>query len=259
MQTHYYKDASVLMAGSACAIMMLNHINNLFDCPVPGFYPVGRLAQLVLFLWVGLLIGSRMKSRRWLTGLVALATLCFLYLSRHYEYEWSVPIPYLHLTMLGLGILWPKRLLGHASEETGWESLPLLLAAVFCFTACSVVRDRLLRSVMMPEHRDMGWLVQDLMRNIVPLTAILAGCFAVRFSFSEWGRRMGSRSWFRGFVLVPSVMTFIATLVDLFQRIEFGGYWQWLSLLRVMVQPVTVWLVVSAVRKIKGKKRHPIA
>ena len=249
-----YKESSALMAGTACAVMMLNHINNLFDRPIPGLNPVGELAQFILFLWVGLLIGSRMKPRRWLTGLIALVTLYLLYLSRHYDYYWQALLPALHLTMLGVGILWPKRMLGHASEEKGWESLPFLLATVFCFTACSVVRDRLLHNAMMPEHRDMEQLMQDLMRNVVPLTAILAGCFAVRFSFSEWGRRLGACPWFRGFVAVPAVMVFIATLVNCSWGIGIAGYLPLLRLLSVLVQPVTIWLIVSAVRRIKKRR-----
>lgn len=251
-----YKDAFVLMAGSACTVMLLNDINRLFDYPIPGFRYLAWLAQLILFLWAGLLAGSRMNPRRWKTGLFALATLACLYLARHYDYPSQARLPWLHLMMFGVGMLWPGSLLQRASEEKGWDSLMLLLGTAFCFTAYSVVEDRSLWGGMMPEHRDMQRLMQGLTRNAEPLMTLLAGYFAVRFSFSEWGRRLGASPWFRGFVLVPAVMAFIATLVGLFQRIGFGGYWQWLSLLLVTVQPVTIWMVFSVIRRVKRKRHH---
>lgn len=156
--------------------------------------------------------------------------------------------------MFGVGMLWPGGLLQRASEEKGWDSLMLLLVTAFCFTAYSVVEDRSLWGGMMPEHRDMQRLMQGFTRNADPLMTLLAGYFAVRFSFSEWGRRLGASPWFRGFMAVPAVMVFIAMLMNLFQIIGFGGYWSLLRLLSVLVQPVTVWLVVSVVRRVKRKK-----
>ena len=250
LQKMQYENALVLLAGASCTGIWLSGSKAWF---------VGGLAYSVLCLWIGLLLSSvRKKDRWWLTVMIALATLWCLYKARHYENPYWGHYPYHQLMLIGAGMLWPRQWLERSGKDKGWEALVMLLLTIFCYTALFVVRSRLLWGGMMPEHRDMQVLMRDLLRNTEPLMTLLVGYFAVGFAFSEWGQWLGSRPWFRGFVLVSAVLAFLYAVSDI--HLFNSGYWARLSRLKLMVQPVTVWLLVSLGRRVKrriSRKREP--
>lgn len=255
LQKVQYENAWVLMAGVACTGIWLNQILAWCDYPIPGIAYVFGLGYALLSLWAGLLVSSKMKKRRcWVTVMIALATLWFLYKALHDENPYWGHYLYCQMMLIGVGMLWPRQWLERGGKDKGWETLVMLLLTTFCYTALFVVRRRLLWGGMMPEHRDMQVLMRDLLRNTEPLMTLLVGYFAVGFAFSEWGQWLGSRPWFRGFVLIPTVMAFLGAVSHI--RPYYMGYWTLLLWLTLMVQPVTVWMFVSVGRRIKRQISH---
>ncbi len=253
-----FKNASVLMAGFSCLVVVVNHLINTattgLESPVPGFYHLAGMAYFVLCLWTGMTLRQWLRNPRWwVQALVgALAVFC-LYKYRHLLYFYWESYSFLYLALIGLGYLVPERMTLPAGRSRGWGYLALLLVTLFCYVSSSVVMNRLqwLAGSLLPEHHDMLTLMLTLVRNAEPLMVVLALYFVVLFAFSKAGQWVGGRSWFRGIVLVPAVLTFIGTL---------GEMLAWSRLFSThtfhfLVQPITVCLPALLVR-LKGRLLH---
>lgn len=251
-----YVNASVLLAGGACLAMVINHLVNvasLYESVLPGWSFLCGLCTPVLCLWVGLLLRIRFRNPRWwVRVLVLLVVLFFLYRFRHFlnYWFWWKSNPNLYLAMLGIGYLVPQEMLEDAGKRKGWEYLVLLLLSVFCYAAVAVVNSRLHYMTQMPELQEMELLMERLTNDVEPLLVLLTGYFAVMFSFSRLGQLIGGKAWFRGLVIVPAVYTFLATLGNLAIH-----SWRWdYYLIPLLVNPVTVYMVVLAVRLARRKR-----
>ena len=242
-----FKNATVLMTGGACLILVVNHLVNIsatgLESPIPGFYHLAGIAYSVLCLWMGMILRQWLRNPRWwVQALVACLAVFCLYKYRHPLYLYWNLYPYLYLMLICLGYLVPDRITAPAGRSRGWGYLGLLLISVFCYTATSVVLNRLnwLTGSTLPEHQDMLSLMLTLTRDAEPMLVVLTLYFIILFSFSKTGQWLGERSWFRGIILVPTVFVFIGTLGNMIIR----GTLFSTPIFLFLVQPVTIYLLV---------------
>ncbi len=219
-----FKNASVTLIGGVGALMIIGNLIRREDpwngmAFIPGLSFLMGLGWPVLCIWAGMLLRQWFKNPRWwVQALIVCATVFFLYKSRHSLAWWDTE-PFLYLMCVGVGYLVPEGLVSAASSRKGWEYLMLLLAAAFCFTAMSVVSGRLQWHpwAFGAEHEDMKSLTQRLLLDCEPLLVLLAGYFAVMFSYSQAGQWLGGRDWFRGISAVLVIIMFLASLSNSFQ------------------------------------------
>lgn len=250
-----FKSASFLMCGTACTLLVINHLLNRVlpyeSLPaVPGFGYMLGLCWGALFLWAGMLLRRRWPTPRWWVQLPVLALALFcLYLYRHGVWITYRSLPYLYLSVFGAGFLVPPDALEGDGNRRGWPDLILLLVSAFCYTAVALVRGRLQStSAFMPQFKDMERLLVSLMNTTEPLMLLVALWFAVRFSFSKEGRWLGGREWFRVVSCASFVIAFVACL--------YRHWFPCTDLLRFLVQPATVYLLavlLRAAKKVAGR------
>ena len=215
-----FKNASVTLIGGVGLLMILGN-TILRASPygfgemttVPGLSFLMGLGWPVLCIWAGLFLRQGFKNPRWwVQALIVCATVFFLYKSRH-SLAWWDTLPFQYLMCVGVGFLVPEGLTATASNRKGWEYLMLLMAAAFCYTATSVVAGRLQWHpwAFGVEHEDMKSLTQRLLLDCEPLLVLLAGYFAVMFSYSQAGQWLGSRDWFLGICGMLSVILFLVS------------------------------------------------
>ena len=250
-----YVNASVLMTGTVCLVMIINQIINSVsytESAVPGWGYMSALCIPLLFTWMGVVLRYRFGSpHKWVQIMIVLVLLFCMYRYRHFlgYYYWWKRNPYLYLAMMGLGYLVPRSMLDDAGKRNGWEYLALLLSSVFCFTAILVIKSRLRYMAMTVEHQEMTHLMETLANDSELLLAILVSYFAVMFSFSILGQGIGAKVWFRGIVIVPVIYTFILYLGNL-----MFTFWRWdYYLLPFLVHPVTVYLAMVIIRFVKRR------
>lgn len=250
-----YVNASVLMTGTVCLVMVINQIVNSVsytESAVPGWGYMSVLCVPMLCTWMGLILRYRFRNpRKWAQVLIVVAVLFCMYRYRHFlgYYYWWKRNPYLYLAMMGLGYMAPIGMLDEAGKRKGLEYLALLLSSVFCFTAILVIKSRLQYMAMTVEHQEMTHLMEALANDSELLLAILVAYFAVMFSFSFLGQGIGSKTWFRGIVIFPVIHTFILYLGNLIIH-----FWRWeFNLLPFLVHPVTVYLAVVTIRLVKRR------
>ena len=251
-----FRNASFLMCGTACTLLVINHLLNRVlpyeELPaIPGFgYTLG-ICWGVLFLWAGMLLRRRWPSLRWWIQLPVLALALFCL----YRYRLGVwityrSIPYLYLSVIGAGFLVPPDALDREREKSGWMDLALLLVSAFCYTAVAVVQGRLQStSAFLPQFKDMERLLVWLVNTTEPLMLFVTLYFAVRFSFSKEGRWMGTQEWFKVVSCASFIIAFLACL---------SRYWfPWADSLRFFVQPATIYLLtvlIRAAKKLVGRE-----
>lgn len=251
-----FKNASYLMAGGACMVMLIGHIFNsassLSEPIVPGFRHLTGLCIPVLCFWFGMAVRALSKAPlRWAQILLPFLSVFCLYKFHHELYAAWRSVAYLYVALICIGYLVPRKVLFEAHRRKGWEYLALLLLAASCYAAVSVVRFRLewLTGSYIPEHQDMLRLMLTLMRDIGPLLVILVLYFVIMFSCSRFGQWLGERSWFRGIVLVGAVFQFIVSISNLIIRTS------WADFIIILVQPVTVGLAVLLARGLKKLRK----
>ena len=88
----------------------------------------------------------------------------------------------------------------------------MILLSVFCYTAQTTVKNRLLWGAVIPEHPDMEIMMETILVNAEPLMVIITTYFVAQFAFSEVGQMLGSQVWFRGIVAVPCLYAFFGYL-----------------------------------------------
>lgn len=252
-----YINASFLIAGCACLAMVVNHLvlvfsDYSFESALPGWSFMTSLCNPVLFAWVGLLLRYKYrKSRTWILAVIAVSILFLLYqyilLLRHDSWWWEFK-PVIYVASLGIGYLAPQGMIDEAGRRKGLEYLVLLLCAVFCYTACSVVSGRIQWDGLPPELHEMKGLMARLMNIVDPLLIIIVLYFTVMFSFSGYGQWIGGRNWFRGVAIGVSAYAFLLSVGNF----TWGLFSRWM-ILPFLVQPVTVYLALVLYRLIRRK------
>lgn len=254
------KNASFIMAGGACLMMLFAH---LFYLPegyntepmIPGLSDMAMLCFPTLALWMGIVLRYRFKAPKvWLAVVLICIAVAALYGYRHtslnwrWEYRRLLCVPF-----IVIGYLFPPRVFSAMKEKRGWDSLVMMLVTVFCYTALSVVKYRVIWGDGRIEYPDMIQLLQWLLVNAEPLMALIATYFIVQFCFSGIGLQIGENSWFKAVVGWSAAFCFIASIVYLssagFYRFTYLNSW-----LQMLLQPGLIYLIIIA-RRISRRRR----
>lgn len=212
-----YTNASVIIGGAICTVLMANNIiGRMSDWDQPSVFPGFRimcgLCFPILYFWVGTLLRSWIKDPKWwFKILIAVASIYSMYFYRHYAENWGYADA-LYLAMAGIGYLIPPKILYSSFQNNGWLSLVMILLSVFCYTALTTAKNRLLWGAVIPEHPDMEIMMETILINAEPLMVIITTYFVAQFAFSEVGQMLGSQVWFRGIVAVPCLYAFFGYL-----------------------------------------------
>jgi len=259
------KNASVVLAGGACLIVILTSVFSPFSglVPVRGAWLPRLFVTPLLCLWCGMLVHYRIggKARIWVRVLAAALAVVMFYFSRH-----TVNGPGLSgaaanfLLSFFLGAALPWDHIRENGDRAGAKSAVLCTLAALGYAALYVVWDRLIIGpVMSPKYDDMRQFLLVLTTNIFPLAIIPPLVMAVEFAFSKAGQWLGSRKWFLWVTVIPALFSFVRAC----DRLPSGFYldlsWETAYWIRFLVQPVTVYLMIViwrlAVRLFKGCKQ----
>ena len=257
-----YTNASVIIGGAICTVLMANNIiGRLSDWDDPSVFPgFGIMCGVcfpILYFWVGTLFRTWIKDPKWwLQVIVAGLTIYGLYFYRHYAENWGYADA-LYLSMAGIGFLIPPKILLSSTQNRGWISLGMILLSVFCYTALTTVKDRLLWGPIIPEHPDMELMMETILVNAEPLMVIIVTYFVAQFAFSSIAQNLGSQVWLRWIVAVPCLYTFIGYLSRLLPRPFYFAinYVYYSPLMWFIVQPITIYLVVFFIRMIRERRK----
>ena len=256
-----YTNASVIIGGAVCAVLMTNHIlGRMSDWNEPSVFPGFRimccLCFPILYFWVGMLLRTVIKNPKWWSQLLLSGGAIFcLYRYRHFAENWGYADA-LYIAMALIGFLIPPKILHSASQNKGWISLVLIALCAFCYTALTTVKDRLLWGPIVPEHPDMELMMETILVNAEPLMVIITIYFIAQFAFSEVAQTLGSQIWFRGIIAVPCIYCFLGYFSSLFTWGMSGiaiNYVYYSPLMWFIAQPVTIYLVVFCTRLIKER------
>ncbi len=133
----------------------------------------------------------------------------------------------------------------------------MILLSVFCYTALTTVKDRLLWGPIIPEHPDMELMMETILVNAEPLMVIIVTYFVAQFAFSSIAQNLGSQVWLRWIVAVPCLYTFIGYLSRLLPRPFYFAinYVYYSPLMWFIVQPINIYLVVFFIRLIRERRK----
>ena len=257
-----YTNASVIIGGAICSVQMANSIiARLSDWDEPSVFPgFGIMCGVcfpILYFWVGTLLRAWIKDPKWwLQVIVAGLTIYGLYFYRHYAENWGYADA-LYLSMAGIGFLIPPKILLSSTQNRGWISLGMILLSVFCYTALTTVKDRLLWGPIIPEHPDMELMMETILVNAEPLMVIIVTYFVAQFAFSSIAQNLGSQVWLRWIVAVPCLYTFIGYLSRLLPRPFYFAinYVYYSPLMWFIVQPINTYLVIFFIRLIRERRK----
>ena len=258
-----YTNASVIIGGSICSVMMANSIlGRMSDWNEPSVFPGFRimcgLCFPILYFWVGTLLRTKIMNPKWWFQLLLAGVAIFcLYRYRHFAGNWGYADA-LYIATALIGFLIPPKTILSASQNKGWISLVLIALCAFCYTTLTTVKDRLLWGPIVPEHPDMELMMETILVNAEPLMVIITIYFVTQFAFSEVAQKLGSQTWFRGIVAVPCIYCFLGYFSRMFtlRMCNIAINWVYYSpLMWFIVQPVTIYLIVVCSRLIKERRK----
>ena len=105
---------------------------------------------------------------------------------------------------------------------------------------------------MVPECEDMRQFLLVVVTNVLPLAMIPPILLVVELAFSKAGQWLGSRKWFLWLAIPAAIISFFGALARSPYRIALDLSWETAVLIRILVQPVSVYLLVVLVRIVKG-------
>ena len=251
MDRNTFKNASFLLAGSACLLMIAGELfspNGVF--PIRGIPLLNGLIVPLLCLWVGMMIRLIIgKPRWWLLFLVSVAMgasyiVCFFVQSTPYwlndRFQWY--------GILLLGILLPWERLWENRDKCGIKSFALFLLSSLVFCALDLFQGRMEAIELPAPYEDLGALLGSVSKYVVPFALLLPVFFAAEFSFSNAGQWLGRQKWFR---LLGGILAFISFFVALFNIVGTRDGLFMRCLMILLVQPIIVYLIVIICRIIR--------
>ena len=258
------RNASVVLAGCACLVPILARVFYPYSwLPVRGAWLASLLVVPLLCLWCGMLLHYRVggKTRIWMQVLCGLIAAYMFYLSRltvDAPRMDGVAASYLFAFFLGVALPWDH--LRANGDHLGVKSAVLCVLGTVIYTALYVVWMRLSieDNVMVPECDDMRQFLIFLMTNMLPLAMVPPLLSASEFAFSRAGQWLGGRKWFRWAAIPAALYCFLGAWFRRPSCIALDISWDSALLIRVLVQPVFVYLVVVIWRIIRGIARHRI-
>lgn len=256
------RNASVLLAGCACLIPVLARIFSPYGwLPVRGAWLASLLVIPLLCLWCGMLLHYRVvgKARVWLQTIAGLVAAYMFYLSRHTVNAPSMSeIASTYLFAFFLGIALPWNHLRENGDHVGAKSAVLCVLTALSYTALYVVWQRL-DCKMQPRFADMEQFLLVLTTNMLPLAMVPPLLFAVEFSFSKAGQWLGSCKWFLWLAVAAGLISFLGAWFHRPWGIALDLSWETARLIRLLVQPITVYLMIVigrlVVKLCKGAKQ----
>ena len=257
------RNASVLLAGGACLIPILARVFYPYSwLPIRGAWLASMLVIPLLSFWCGILLHYRAvgKAKIWLQAVAGLVAAFMFYLSRH-----TVNAPgmsgqaaaYLFAFFLGGVLPWDH--LRENGDHVGVKSAVLCVLTALSYTALYVVWQRL-DCKMQPRFADMEQFLLVLTTNMLPLAMVPPLLFAVEFAFSKAGQWLGSRKWFLWLAVPVALYCFLGAWFHRPWGIALDLSWETARLIRLLVQPITVYLMIViwrlAVKLFKGSRQE---
>ncbi len=263
-----YRNASVVMLGVACLILFCHSIFNILwkvqvfsygqvNSILRWLGPVSVLVTPIFFGWVAILLRKRFPSPSVLVKTVLVALIPALYLF------WT----FMHLNgcrlfadgarciWLFTGILCyliPVERLEKCKDENGFLDLLLFLASAFC----SVGVERVVSHFSVSNFQMLtGQGTKLFCRAMLFIPLAMSVFFLARFAFSRAGQKLGRVKAIGWTVQVISVIYFLSTLFPNLRACFYcrtGLY----RLYKLLVQPVSVYLIVVFVRILKKVKKQ---
>ena len=249
------RNASVLLAGGACLVPVLARIFSPYGwLPVRGAWLASMLVIPLLCFWCGMLLHYRVggKARVWLQAVAGLVAAFMFYLSRHTVNAPSMSeIAATHLFAFFLGVVLPWDHLRENGDHVGAKSAVLCAMTALTYTALYVVWQRL-DCKMPPRFSDMEQFLLVLTTNMLPLAMVPPLLFATEFAFSKAGQWLGSRKWFLWLAVPAALYCFLGAWFRRPWGISLDLSWETARLIRLLVQPVTVYLMIVLCRILRG-------
>lgn len=245
----------MLLAGGACLVPVLTRVFSPYGwLPVRGAWLASLPVIPLLCLWCGMLLHYRAggKARVFLQAAAGLGAAFMFYLSRHTVNAPSMSemaSTYLFAFFLGIALPWDH--LRENGDHAGAKSAVLCVLTALTYAALYVVWQRL-DCKMQPRFADMEQFLLVLTTNMLPLAMVPPLLFAVEFSFSKAGQWLGSRKWFMWLAVPAALYCFLGAWFHRPWGIALDLSWETARLIRLLVQPVSVYLAVVLVRIVKG-------
>lgn len=215
----------------------------------------------LLCFWCGMLLHYRVggKARVWLQAAAGLVAAFMFYLSRHTVNAPSLSeIASTYLFAFFLGVLLPWDHLRENGDHAGAKSAVLCVLTALSYTALYVVWQRL-DCKMQPRFADMEQFLLVLTTNMLPLAMVPPLLFATEFAFSKTGQWLGSRKWFLWLAVAAALISFLGAWFHRPWGIALDLSWETARLLRLLVQPITVYLMIViwrvAAKSFKGLRQ----
>lgn len=256
------RNASVLLAGGACLVPILARVFYPYSwLPVRGAWLASMLVIPLLCFWCGMLLHYRVggKARVWLQAAAGLVAAFMFYLSRHTVNAPSLSeIASTYLFAFFLGVLLPWDHLRENGDHAGAKSAVLCVLTALSYTALYVVWQRL-DCKMQPRFADMEQFLLVLTTNMLPLAMVPPLLFATEFAFSKAGQWLGSRKWFLWLAVAAALISFLGAWFHRPWGIALDLSWETARLIRLLVQPITVYLMIViwrvAAKSFKGLRQ----
>lgn len=256
------RNASVLLAGGASIVPVLARIFSPIGwLPIRGAWLASLLVIPLLCFWCGMLLHYRVggKARVWLQAVAGLVAAYMFYLSRHTVNAPSLSeIAPTYLFAFFLGVVLPWDHLRENGDHFGVKAAVLCVLTALSYTALYVVWQRL-DCKMQPRFADMEQFLLVLTTNMLPLAMVPPLLFASEFAFSKAGQWLGSRKWFRWLAVPAALYCFLGAWFRRPFGISLDLSWETARLIRLLVQPITVYLMIViwrlAIKLCKGAKQ----
>ena len=260
-----YKSASVVMAGFACTLIVLQLIASISTRWITAedyfslwywLSPLFSLATPILCGWVGILIrGAHPASRTWVKILLLLVIpasyLMWMLLHRAGIGFSSEGVRCMWLYAGILGYLIPVERLDGKAKDAGWIEMLLFLASYFCYVGISRVVDHFgVDEFQMLE----GEWVRLFCRAIRFVPLAMSVFFLSEFSFTRAGQSLGEKRAVGRVVMAMSGISFIIVVTWCLTNSIHAA--DWMKPYRLLTQPVAVYLLAVCIRAF-GKLRRP--
>lgn len=249
-----YKSASYTMAGTACAVTIINlalsHLGSEGHSLLPGFSFTAGLATPMLCAWLGIILKYWTgNDKLWIIAplsiicmvlIFAIATEANFFSSNKYLME--------SLAMAIMGYIIPeKHLEALSKKEMRIPSIILCVSSLLIYTCIAVARNRiyLLPSVM--EYADMQDLALSLLLIGETVTAFVAVYTIIAAAFSSAGIAFGNTKLVRASLGVFCILAFIRAVVNV--CISSGLHT--VFIVQVISNPVFIFLIIWVSKRLK--------
>ena len=254
MDKNTFKNASFVLAGGACLLMIAGHFFHSPDgaLPIKGFRFVAALAIPTLCFWVGMLLRHLCgKVKWWALAVAAVLAGVSFYLSRHTvnNLGWS-EIRFLWYFLMLAGFLLPQDYLYDRRDKEGIKSFVLLVITALFYGSFELYWGRVYPFCMKPQFEDMAVLLMVVTTNMIPLAALLPVFFAAEFSLSNPAQWLGGQKWFRWIVGIAAFICFCGSLSGVFAHSPLF-FFSLNRKIQFFVQPFTIYLIIVICRIIR--------